>query len=142
MDAQAGGSPGGQQAEGAAQMAPESLQLPQNASGGVPAESQSQLNAGQRMALPNGAPSVNVDITQMAQSQAKLIANMDPKMQQLAVANLQSMSPDLCDLVIQILATMGVSVQKPGQPDPAMGPQVDQRPLPEARAPRRETPSV
>jgi hypothetical protein len=84
-------------------------------------------------------------------AQAKFIAAMDPKMQQLAVANIRATyGPEVADLIVQALASMGITIQEnngaqpglmgvPGQAPAGAGPQVDMRPLPEQRAPRRET---
>lgn len=103
----------------------------------------SQLNAGQEM-QPGQA---NVAGPDFAMQQAKFIAAMDPGMQQLAVANIRSSyGPEIADLIIQALATMGITIQQnalmaqAGQQQ--AGPQLDARPLPEQRAPRRDTPSV
>jgi hypothetical protein len=62
---------------------------------------------------------------------------MDPNTQQMALQNLQMQSPELADLVKQYLAQMQQS--KPGGMN---GSSVDMRVQPEARAPRRATPSV
>lgn len=145
-EALAGGTPGGQALE--PQMAPSGMQEP----GGQPAQAlpadaaqtmQSQIGQGYKMQLPGGQQAANVDLPSMAASQARLIATMDPGMQQLAVSNLRAQSPELADLVVQILGTMGISVATSGQAQqpmqPGQGPQVDLRPLPEQRSPRRDT---
>ena len=94
--------------------------------GGLPAESQSQLGAGQE--LGEGA---GMDITTLAQNYAEQIAQMRPEEQQMALQALEAQSPQLAGLVQQMLGSMGG-----GQSD---GMQVDMRPLPEQRAPRRES---
>ncbi len=94
---------------------------------------ESPLNGGQSLEQ-NGQLHAGVDLPGMAMAQAKLIASWSPEMQQVAINNLQAQSPDLADLVVQILK----GLQK-GQEGQANGAGVDQRPLPEAAAPRRQT---
>lgn len=106
----------------------------------------SQLNAGQQMQ----SGQANVAGPDFAMAQAKFIAAMDPNQQPLAVANIRSTyGPEVADLIVQALATMGITIAQsngammPGaMPGQGAGPQVDTRPLPEQRAPRRDTPSV
>lgn len=101
----------------------------------------SQLNEGQDMQ----SQGQGVAATDFAMQQAKFIAAMDPSMQQLAVANIRAnYGPEIADLIVQALAAMGVTLAPGGgQPGQELaGPQLDTRPLPEQRAPRRDTPSV
>lgn len=97
----------------------------------------SRLNGGQRM-----QSGVNIDINSMAIQHAKAIAAMDPMMQALALQNLRAQSPELADLVMQMLKNMGVSPNQGAQGASSTSVQVDTRPLPEQRGPRRATPSV
>jgi len=106
---------------------------------------------------PMGAPSTNEQFTQMIQSglgmqnrlapdqmgmdlpslaasMAKQMAAMAPDMRESALQNLRMSSPELADLVIQFLGMMGEGAKK----DQA-GVPVDGRPLPDQRAPRRQT---
>lgn len=140
-----GGTAGGQEAEvamGAPQQASDQQQ-PQ-AQGQVPQEMQSPNAQGQQM-QPGQAGAV--DLPSMAMMQAKSIAAMPPQQQQQAIQNLTAQSPELADLVIQMLKQMGVQVQRaPQQGVPgaagAAASQVDMRPQPEQRPARREAASV
>jgi hypothetical protein len=77
---------------------------------------------------PGGA--LNVDIPSMAQAQANLIGSLPPSQQSFAINNLRAMSPELAEMVQQILAQQSGDQQQGG-------PQVDMRPLPEVKGPRR-----
>jgi hypothetical protein len=125
-----GGSPGGQEATAA-----------------PPANSmESQINSGQKMApepaqpgqAASGGSAGGVDIRQMAASIAAQLSKMSPDDQKMALENLQSQSPELADLVRQLLAKQP-SGQQPGAQPPAG---IDMRPLPEQRSPRRQTATV
>lgn len=102
---------------------------------------ESQVNQSQRMNIdqknPGGPGTAGVDIRQMAQSMAQQLAQLDPRSQEMAVQNLQGQSPELADMVKQLLAQM--QQQQQGGGDQL---QVDTRPLPEQRSPRRQTASV
>lgn len=89
----------------------------------------SQLTGQQRM-----QNSQNVDLPSLAMAQAKLLATLPAKEQATAVQNLALQSPELADLVRQMLQ----SLRQPGQ----RGGGVDGRPLPEQRPERRLNPSV
>jgi hypothetical protein len=145
----AGGGPGSELVQGGVQLPPE-LQvvgpdgqvvqgqpaLPPSTAMGVPpatflAGVASQLTGAQRMQPENqneGAR-LNVDLPSFAMMQAQQISAMPPKQQEVALGNLRLQSPELADLVKQMLASM----REPGQGNPG----VDTRPLPEQRAPRR-----
>lgn len=129
------GTAGGQEAGGA------QTEQPQDPMAGM----QSPLNAGQQM-QPGQAGAV--DLPTMALMNARSISEMAPQQQQQAVNNLAVQSPELADLVVQMLKQMGVQVQRPGAQQAVSGAagaaasQVDMRPLPEQRAPRREAAAV
>jgi hypothetical protein len=138
------GEPGGPEAGVAAD--------PNAASIGMPPEMASQLGQDQKMQQDGQGPNLNVDVTSFAMAQAKQIAAMDTNMQQLAVANIRATyGAELADLIVQALATMGISIPQNGQQpmmpmlpgaEGAAGIQMDTRPLPEQRAPRRAAASV
>ena len=145
-EAMGAGTAGGQEAGGAIQ-----TEQPQDGSmatqGGTPGM-QSGLNAGQKMA-PGQAG--GADLPTMALMQAKTIAGMAPPQQQQAVENLAAQSPELADLVVQMLRQMGITVQRAQSAQPAQAmpgaagaaaAKVDTRPLPEQRPPRREAAMV
>lgn len=154
---QGGGSPGGASAAAPADMPAGQVPTAEGAVGpqGDPAQQaammqpmqtpseefanviSSRLNGGQRM-----QSGVNIDINSMAIQHAKAIAAMDPMMQALALQNLRAQSPELADLVMQMLKNMGVSPNQGAQGASSTSVQVDTRPLPEQRGPRRATPSV
>jgi len=98
---------------------------------GVPAEMQSPVNAGQQ-APPNG----QVDPVSFAWAQAKVLSSLPPDQQQQAIQALAAQSPELAQLVQQMLSQMLGQQQQP------QGPAVDTRPLPEQLPPRRQTPSI
>jgi hypothetical protein len=138
MAAAAPGEPGGPDAAGGAGSAPggqggliggAGVPPEQQGASTQPAAMQSPLNAGQQMQQgPGGA--LNVDIPSMAQAQANLIGSLPPSQQSFAINNLRSMSPELAEMVQQILAQQSGDQQQGG-------PQVDMRPLPEVKGPRR-----
>lgn len=119
QDGTSAGTPGGQQADQA---------------GSPAAAMQSPLSQGQKLAPGQ----VGGDLRQMAYLQAKTIAAMPPDQQQMALQNLMAQSPDLAELVMQALRTMGVQIQQPGGQQQPANAGVDMRPLPEQRAPRRQ----
>lgn len=105
----------------------------------------SQLSTSQNMQRNGG---MQVDLPTLAMRQAQLIQQMPPQMQQMAISNLRTQSPEFADLVEQMLT----SLQK-SNPVAALGggngggggngaAGVDMRPLPEQRSPRRENPLV
>ena len=86
----------------------------------------SPLNAGQN--LQQQGAGAGIDLPSMAIYQARLIANLQPEQQQLAIQNLAMQNPELAQMVQQFLAQMA------GQPQ---GTGVDMRPQPEVLPPRR-----
>jgi hypothetical protein len=137
-EAMGAGTVGGQEAGGVIQT--EQPQGEMATQGGLP-ELQSGLNEGQRM-QPGQAGAV--DLPTLAVMQAKVIAGMAPQQQQQAVENLAMQSPELADLVVQMLRQMGVTVQRAEAAQPGLGAagaaasQINMKPLPEQRPPRRE----
>lgn len=93
---------------------------------------QSGLSQGQQI-QPGAAA---IDLPSMAQAQAKLIATLPKPQQTFAINNLRAQSPELASMVEQLLAQMQQG-QEGGQAGQGAGPQVDMRPLPEQRSPRR-----
>lgn len=129
------GTPGGQEAAAPSEQAPGGPppQAQQQAPAPPPspmASMQSPLSSGQRM--QPGQPGA-IDLPTMAMMQAKAIENMPPQDQQMALSNLQQQSPELADLVMQILRADGVT---PGGGGQSAG--VDMRPLPEKLPARRD----
>lgn len=107
----------------------------------------SPLNLGQSAGAapaPGGQPAANMDIQQMAQMLSQQILALPPQDQELALSNLKAQSPELAQLVEQLVAQQ----QMPADPSMGMGAQgaaattVNQQPLPEARAPRRAAATV
>jgi hypothetical protein len=129
----AAGTPGGQEAGQANAAAP----LPGGDQSDPMGAMGSQLNAGQQM-KPGQAG--GVDLNTMAYMQAKSISSMPPDQQQLALQNLDSMSPELATMVRQQLKQMGVTAA-PAAPVGG-APAVDARPLPDKLPPRRANASV
>jgi hypothetical protein len=93
----------------------------------------SQLSAGQRTPTNQNGQSTgtNVDLPSLAMAQARQISQMPPEQQQAAIQNLQAQSPELAELVVQMLRKLQ------GGGGQGQQPQVDMRPLPEQRSPRR-----
>ena len=144
---QAGGAPGaqqmeaqpavGQQEQPGGQQPVQAPQQPAPPPGGpLPANNQmaqvgSPLNAGQNM--QQQGMGAGIDLPSMAIYQARLIANLPPEQQQIAIQNLAAQSPELAQMVQQMLAQM-----KGGQPpQPQQGNVIDMRPMPEQLPPRR-----
>lgn len=139
------GAPGGQAVEdqgapgGPAQgQAPPPPTQGQPMAGPPPQEAQSPLNAGQRMqAGQSGA----VDIPTMAYGYAQQIAALPPDQQQMAIEAISAQSPELANLVIQMLQQMGISLSAPA--DSGMGAagtaatEVNMTPMPDKLPPRR-----
>ncbi len=157
---------------------------PPGGQGGVPAlgggggdpmaQMQSPLNLGQNMGMGTSPPGAGgatptpagqqamlggSSLVAMAQTVAMQLSALDPAQQHLAIKDLRTKSPELADLVLQMLATMpgaaqqqaqqqaqGQPGQAPGQPglgaNGAAAVTVDMRPLPQQRAPRRVAKSV
>ena len=140
-DAVGGGSPGGQTAEGVG-----AAQTPGDVSGqgGVQGMS-SQLSQGQKM--PTNAQGqqsgMNIDLPSLAMQQAQMISTMPPMAQKAAVDNLRLQSPELADLVMQMLTSLKGGQEQPGMTNGTAQPgQVDMRPQPEQRSPRRASAAV
>lgn len=135
---QPGGSPGGSMAE-------QGQAIPGGGpAGGDPmAAAQSPVNSGQNM-QENGQ---QMDLPSYAMMQAQMLSQMDPAAKQVALMNLKAQSKELADLVLQFLAQMeqqGGGGQAAGVPgaNGAAAAQVDMRPQPEQRSPRRAAASV
>jgi hypothetical protein len=127
QDAVGAGTPGGQEAGAApSQEMPQPQQDPMQ---------QVQSPLSQQQQMPPGQAG-GVDISTLAYMNAKSISTLPPDQQQTAIQNLQAQSPELADLVMQLLQQMQPQVQQPQ----AGG--VDMRPLPEQRPPRRATATV
>lgn len=117
------GEPGGPEGAG--------VPATQAGAGDPMAAMQSQLGAQQQMPMNQQGQfmGINVDLPSMAQAQANLISKLPPQQQQFALQNLRAMSPELAQLVEQLLGQQqGAKEEQPA---------VDMRPLPEARSPRR-----
>ena len=84
----------------------------------------SSLNAGQN--LQQQGYGGGVDISSMAEQQAKLLAKLPPDLQQAALRNIAAQSPELAQMVQQYLAQLGGDQQS-----------VDMRPQPSVLPPRR-----
>jgi len=125
---QAPGEPGGPEGAGAMLAGP-----PPGAPGpeGAMAEMQSPLNAGQELSPQQPGAQGGVDLGQMAQSYAEQMMQLPPDQQQMALEAIAAQSPELAQMVQQILQQMGAGQQQQGAG-------VDQRPLPEQRPARRE----
>jgi len=93
---------------------------------------QSPMNAGQNL-QQGGQQQAGLDINQMAQSYSKQIQSMPPGDQEMAMQNITTQSPELGQLVRQLVA----QDRKSGQQGTPPAPGVDMRPMPEQRAPRR-----
>ena len=136
-DSAGGAAPGAEQAMTKDPAMQQEMPTPKPPQGGPPPTTflqsvGSQLSGKQRaptndQGQPTGA---NVDLPSMAMTYARQIVQMPPEQQELAVKNVASQSPELAQLVQQLLAKL-----QPG--GGKAGPQVDMRPLPEQRSPRR-----
>jgi len=76
----------------------------------------SKLNVGQK--APNGA----IPLTEQAMAMARQISIMSPNLQQVAIQNLMTSSPELYNLVMSYLSTMGS--EQPAAPTEAPPPEV------------------
>lgn len=131
------------------------------------AASASPLNAGQNMGMGNDVAAANnpamlggSSILAMAQQVAMQLSQQDPASQHLAIKQLRTQSPELCDLVLQYLQSMqsgpmGTAPSPvPGQEQPGAGGdsgvgaagnaaiKIDMRPQPEKLPARRAAASV
>ena len=145
-DGSAEGTPGGQAAGPEQAGMPAELQVqgpagpaqanPQPSPQGFLGSTSSPLNGSQR--APAGG--VQMDLPSLAMQQAQLIRKMPPNMQQMAINNLRAQSPEFADMVEQMLRS---SQQQTMMGNAGGGePEVDMRPLPEQRSPRRQNPLV
>jgi len=124
------GEPGG--AEGGAQ---EQLG---GAPGGIPQAAQSPLNMGQDMGVPQGKkPQVGMDLVQLAQGYAAQLSELPTQYLQSALQALSAQSPELEQLVEQMLRAKGVEM--PQSQAQGMSPQ---QPLPTQLPPRRQASPV
>lgn len=118
---------------------------------GEPGDAMSQmgspLNLGQSAGAapaPGGQAAAGVDIQQMAQMLSQQILSLPPQDQELAISNLKAQSPELAQLVEQLVAQQ----QAPVDPSMGMGAQgaaattINQQPMPDARPPRRAAATV
>jgi hypothetical protein len=96
--------------------------------GALGQEAQSQLGMGNRL----GEGQMGGDPTTLAHGYAQQISQLPPDQQQMALQSLEAQSPELAQLVVQMM----------GQMQQGGGPQVDMRPLPEQKPPRRDAPPV
>jgi len=134
------GTPGGQ-AAGPEEAPPLGLQTPGGGTVQAPPQPEpqgflqgvsSQLSGGQNMQQNGG---LQADLPSLAMLEAQRLLRLSPDMQTMALQNLRLQSPEFADLVKQMLATL----QQQNGAANQQGPQVDMRPLPEQRSPRRTT---
>ena len=147
-----GGTPGGQDAQQAAPPGGAPGAQPQGTLGLPPPSGflgnvSSSLGQGQRLPTnADGAPAgMNIDLPSLAMAQAQQISMMPPMAQKAAIDNLRTQSPEFADLVLQMLTGMqgsaaGAGPTNNGTGTPGPG-QVDMRPMPQQRAPRRAAPT-
>lgn len=130
--------PGGQ-----AIQAQSPMQMGQQGQGqqGPMQQMQSPLNAGQQMGPEQQQMGGAMDMNTMAMMKAQQLSQLDPAQQHLAIRQLKQQSPEFAELVLQYLSSMGGMQQQPAQgvpgADGAAATQVDMRPLPEQKPPRR-----
>jgi hypothetical protein len=131
------GTPGGQAAGEPAQQAPGEAQGTQQAAQAqqqkqsAPSpmqQTQSDLNAGQKMQPGSQG---GMDIQAMAYMQAQALQELPPAQQEQALSNLRAQSPELADLVEQILRAGGGGQQQEQNP-------IDMTPMPDKLPPRRD----
>jgi len=132
------GAPGGQQAGSPDGQATPPMDQSGGAQGNVPQGVQSPLNQGQQ--IPSGTQPV--DLPSMAYQYAQQIAQMPPDQQQMTIQTLSNQSPELVDLVVQMLKQMGINLQNPavqGVPGAqgAAATEINMTPQPEVLPPRR-----
>lgn len=138
-----------QQTMANAQAAPISPGEPGGGETGAPnplQQMQSQLNMDQSQGLmpAEGDPAMaGVDIHQMAQMLAEQIVQLPPDQQQMAIDNVQSQSPELAQLVHQMMVQLqGPQGKAPQGAVQESVSQVNMTPLPEQRSPRRVAATV
>jgi hypothetical protein len=128
--------PGALQAGSAADAAAGGLQAPQGPAPGAGPSPQdflsqvsSQLTGQQKM-----QDQQNIGLLGTAEAQAKLLVTLPKNQQAVALQNISLQSPELAELVQQAMAEL-----QPASPGGEAQPQVDQRPMPNQRPPRRAT---
>jgi hypothetical protein len=153
-----------QQEMNTAMMAPTAPGEPGSPEGAAPvdpmAAAGSPLNAGQDMGMNNGPqpgqqPMMGgSDIVTVASGLAGQLLPLDPASQHVAIQNIRKQSPELADLVIQFLTSMGGAQRQQQQGQNAAGAapglgangaaavEVNMKPLPEQRSPRRVATAV
>jgi hypothetical protein len=126
-------------------------QPPQGGPGaqGPMAQMQSPLNMGQDMGVTpeqqaqGVQPGLPTDITAVAIQWAQQLSQMDPTQQYMAIKQLRQQSPELAELVLQYMSSMG---SHPNQQQPQQGvpgadgkaaTEINMTPLPEQKPPRR-----
>lgn len=139
--AQAGpvpGEPGAQQAAPPEAAAPEQF----NPLGGVGAPTGADLFGAAVSSKLNGGQSLEaggVPLTQVAEMILQMLGSMMPKAQKALLDQIKASSPDLYGVIAQMMSQQQAAA--PATPPPAQAapaaPQVDMRPLPEQRPPRR-----
>lgn len=146
-----GGAPGGQQAVPAQAAAQQQDPNAAGAAGAVPAMQppsvSQEFNAAisSRLGKSNSmqqSGTTGVDLPSMAMAYAQQIEMLDPAMQEVALQNLSTVSPELTQLVQQYIKQLDKDRQKvaPGMNGAGTGTGgVDMRPLPDQRSPRRLT---
>lgn len=126
------GTPGGQVAQDPSQQAPGEApggqQQQQQQQPAPMTAMQSPLKSEQRMATGQAG---SVDLPSLAMMQANTVAGLPPADQVRAIENLRSQSPELADMVLQILRSRGINVGE------GVSPGTDMRPLPDKLPPRR-----
>jgi hypothetical protein len=101
------------------------------------------MNQSQGLLPAQGQPPMaGIDINQMAQSLAQQILQLPPDQQDLALANLKAQSPELAQLVQQLIKQMQPEVIPVQGAAQQAATQVNMQPLPEQKPARREATSV
>lgn len=95
----------------------------------------SSLTGAQKM----GPGGMNVDLPTFAMMQAKTLVMLSPQQQEAAIQNLSLQSPELADLVRQMLAQLGPAKGGKGGNTGSQVAGVDTRPMPEQLPARRQT---
>jgi hypothetical protein len=148
-----GGGPGGAGGGGASQEMPEAMQAGGPDAGGMQAPAQAAPQPGAGPSPQDFLASVssqltgetrmkqeqNVDLPSYAMAQARVLATLPKNQQQLALQNLSLQSPELADLVKQMLASIQPEETEGGNRGSAG---VDTRPLPQQRPARRAAGAV
>lgn len=104
----------------------------------VPGSAQSPLSPEQEL----GQGNMGVALPQLAQTIAQQLLPLSPAMQESALAQLAQEQPELAAMVQQMLSQLQSGSNSTGSAGPTSPAGLDMRPLPEQRAPRRQTPSI